>query len=224
MVTMGPATAGVRQLSNIPTLVALYRQGLLSSPAEDPHFRPDRHFLDKISLIQADITTLDVDAIVNAANNMLIGGGGVDGCIHRAAGPGLLRECRTLDGCLTGDAKITAGYQLPAHHVIHTVGPVGEDPEALTSCYFKSLELMKKEQLRTIAFSSISTGVFGYPILPATHVALNTVRQWIQETGNRDLVDRIIFCVFSSRDHNVYLEQIPKYFPPSADIEIGSNE
>ncbi|KAI8049642.1 hypothetical protein BDF22DRAFT_170847 [Syncephalis plumigaleata] len=202
MAIMEAASSSVCQLSRIPTLFSLYTRGVLAKSASD------RHILDKISLIQADITTLDVDAIVNATDTMLSGGGGVDGCIHRAAGPELQRECRTLNGCQTGEAKITAGYQLPAHHVIHTVGPVGENADVLANCYRNSLELMKEHHLRTIAFASISTGVFRYPILAATRVALDTV-------------DRIIFCVFTRQIYDTYLEEAPKYFPPTADTDPG---
>jgi len=154
--------------------------------------------------LRADITTLAVDAIVNAANSSLLGGGGVDGAIHRAAGPELLHECRLLGGCKTGDAKLTRGYRLPAKFIIHTVGPVWRggqngEPGLLASCYRRSLEVARSQGIRTIAFPSISTGIYGYPIEKAAAIAVSTVRA---EAGND--FSEVLFCCFSAGDLDVY--------------------
>jgi O-acetyl-ADP-ribose deacetylase (regulator of RNase III) len=161
----------------------------------------------KLSAIRADLTTLAVDAIVNAANTSLMGGGGVDGAIHRAAGRELVNECATLNGCHPGDAKITKGYKLPAKHVIHTVGPVWKDgtrgeAETLASCYRRSLEVARANQLRTVAFPCISTGVYGYPPELAAEVAVSAVTQCIGAHPND--FDGITFCCFSEGDLQLY--------------------
>ena len=161
----------------------------------------------QLTAIQADITTLDTDAIVNAANTSLLGGGGVDGAIHRAAGPELLEECKRLGGCPTGEARLTNGYRLAASYVIHTVGPVWHggnegEPELLASCYRSSLELALENGIQTIAFPGISTGVYGYPVSGAATIAVTTAREIAEQHPGR--LEQILFCCFSNEDLGVY--------------------
>jgi O-acetyl-ADP-ribose deacetylase (regulator of RNase III) len=164
----------------------------------------------RLSVVTGDIITLDVDAIVNAANSSLLGGGGVDGAIHCAAGPELLAECRTLGGCITGDAKITKGYRLRARHVIHAVGPVWHggssgEPELLASCYRRSLEIAAAHRLASMAFPSISTGVYGYPKGTAAKTAVRTVTEFLAES---ELPETVIFCCFDRAAADLHKNEI----------------
>ncbi|KAL6704936.1 hypothetical protein ACN47E_007481 [Coniothyrium glycines] len=216
---------GAVPLEELPTLTLLYKlKKIVPENDGEPLYPVSATLNDKISVIRQDITMLAVDAIVNAANNSLLGGGGVDGAIHRAAGPGLLEECETLDGCETGSAKITDGYELPSKKVIHAVGPIywreGERaPALLSGCYKTSLQLAVDNQCRSIAFSALSTGVYGYPSGEASLVALETVRKFLEEDDHADRLDRVIFCNFLPKDEDAYFKNIPNFFPPVTDTE-----
>ncbi len=165
----------------------------------------NKEILDKLEVRQGDITTLAVDAIVNAANQSLLGGGGVDGAIHRAAGPQLLEMCRTLGGCPTGEARITKGYNLPARFVVHTVGPVysgkPEDSRLLTNCYANSLKLAVENNVKSIAFPAISCGVYGYPVEDACKIAVDTTVDFLKSNPG---LEKTVFILFSDGDRDVY--------------------
>jgi O-acetyl-ADP-ribose deacetylase (regulator of RNase III) len=168
---------------------------------------------DRIEIIEGDITKLKVDAIVNAANTSLLGGGGVDGAIHRAAGPELLDECRQLNGCPTGEAKITKGYKLPACWVIHTVGPrwhggQRNEEELLANCYRNSMTLVEKHRLRSIAFPSISTGAYGFPIERASRIALTEIQKFFDGITS---VEKVILVCFGKQDYQVYLDTAKEF-------------
>jgi O-acetyl-ADP-ribose deacetylase len=171
----------------------------------------DKRLLERIEIQKGDITRLEVDAIVNAANTRLLGGGGVDGAIHRAAGPELLEECRGLGGCPTGEARLTKGYRLPARYVIHTVGPVyrgrPEDARLLQSCYVNSLKLAAERQLASIAFPAISCGVYGYPLEAACRIAVDTTLAFL---ANAPDLQRVVFILFSDSDRRVYEDYLKR--------------
>lgn len=205
-------------VSDLPTLSLLYKLNKIDTTPKGTHTQthtPNASYNDRISVIRQDITTLSTDAIVNAANNTLLGGGGVDGAIHRVAGPDLLAECETLAGCRTGSAKITDGYELPARKVIHAVGPVyfsttpARAAGLLAGCYTTSLQLAVQNGCRSIAFAALSTGVYGYPSEDASVVALAAVRQFFEEGKGADTLERVVFCNFLEKDERAYFDALP---------------
>jgi O-acetyl-ADP-ribose deacetylase (regulator of RNase III) len=171
-----------------------------------------KEILKRMDVVQGDITRMEVDAIVNAANTSLLGGGGVDGAIHRAAGPELLEECKTIGGCPTGEARLTKGYNLPASHVIHTVGPVynlkQDNARLLSGCYKNSLEIAASHSIRSIAFPAISCGVYGYPIKEACKVAVDTTAVFLED---HDVIKKVFFVLFSQSEYEVYMDYLGVY-------------
>ena len=207
-------------LSEIPNLTLLYKLRHLAPALEKPAYSAKPKFNDIVSLIQHDITALEVSAIVNAANRSLRGGAGVDGAIHARAGPGLLRECHDLEGCKTGSAKITGAYKLPCDKVIHAVGPIYatekrkapmRPAELLRGCYQTALQLAAENKCKSIAFPCISSGVYGYPSREAAGEVLEFVREWMdaKESSAFDGIERIIFCCFEKKDVKAYEETLP---------------
>ncbi|KZP00336.1 A1pp-domain-containing protein [Calocera viscosa TUFC12733] len=210
------------KLSALPTLRQVYASGLSISPS--PRYKCLPKALDLLTIWKGDITELESDAIVNAANKSLLGGGGVDGAIHRAAGDELYEECKSLGGANTGEAKITRAYALPSKHVIHAVGPVyvkgkeDEKAQQLASCYSASFALAVQNQCKSIGFPSISTGIYGYPMADATHIALDMTRKFL-EGPEGAMMERVVFVVFSEKDKAVYEDLVSVYFPPEESKE-----
>lgn len=205
-------------VKEIPSISSLYRSKQLRAIASAIVPASNQVYNDKICTIQEDITLLQVDAIVNAANRSLGGGGGVDGAIQTAAGPELLKECSKLGGCATGSAKITDAYDLPCKKVIHAVGPIfdnqAKSEPLLRGCYRKSLSLAVENNMKSVAFPAISTGVYGYPSLAAARTAVNEVYDFLSGPEG-DKLDKVIFCNFLDRDVESYARNIPSWFPPT---------
>ncbi|KAL0207437.1 hypothetical protein P9112_012065 [Eukaryota sp. TZLM1-RC] len=196
-------------LSKVPTWE---QHGLHPVTVKTP-FTYSSNINSKVSLYRGDSTKLKIDSIVNAANSSLLGGGGIDGVIHRAAGPKLLQYCRQLNGCPTGKTKKSPGFKLPCKFILHTVGPIGENEAALKSCYKTCMDFVDGKDIRSIAFCAISTGIYGYPKDRACRVALNYIREWLEVPENMEKVDRIVFVVFDAPTVDTYTSFFPVYFP-----------
>lgn len=219
-------SAPIREIKTLQTLPTWAKEGpkIYSEhpmPADcQPKFKPNQEINSKVSFwMRGDSASLKCDAIVNAANSALAPGGGICGVIHGAAGPELAEECYQIGGCPTGKAVVTKGYHLPAKHVIHAVGPIGENPAALESVYNETLNKIDGTEIRSVGLCCISTGIYGYPIRPATHIALRVTREWLEKPENAKKCDRIIFVVFEPRDVKVYYELVHTYFP-LGDIKV----
>ncbi|KAL4749903.1 hypothetical protein BDW72DRAFT_194370 [Aspergillus terricola var. indicus] len=225
--------AALMPIGDIPTISLLYK---LKRPVPNAHplKSPSRLLNDTVAMVRHDITKLQgVDCIVNAAKRSLLGGGGVDYAIHKAAGPDLLKECRTLNGCDTGDAKITNAYNLPNKRIIHTVGPIYSDamqrgkdePERLLrSCYRRCLEVAVENEMKSIAFNAISTGIYGYPSRDAAKAALDETRKFLEADKNTGLLERVIFCNFELKDVEAYEQLMPLFFPPAEHAQGADSE
>lgn len=202
------------QVSELPTWAEDGPKNYWPPKSNSLKYKPSTEINEKITLwMRGDSSRLAADAIVNAANAHLAAGGGICGVIHRAAGPELERACDKIGYTPTGKAAITPGFNLPAKHVIHAVGPIGERPAELESAYKSTLEYIDGDKVKSIGFCCISTGIYGYPIEPATHVALRTVREFLENEENRKKTDRLIFVIFEPRDVRVYSRLIHEYFP-----------
>ncbi|CDS43211.1 MACRO domain containing protein 2 [Echinococcus multilocularis] len=205
--TVHHLSSSIRALHRLSLFGVCEMTTLADIPSCESLFKEERDgayngsMFQRLSFITGDITRLAVDAIVNAANSSLLGGGGVDGAIHRAAGPGLLKECRGLGGCAVGSAKITGGYNLPAKYVIHCVGPSNGSAEALRSCYDTAMRLCTENGIKSVAFPCIATGVYGFPNAPAAQIAVKTVWDYLEK---HDDIERVIFCCFLDEDYGIY--------------------
>lgn len=221
-------TKKIMTLDELPTWSVAGPKSLKAHPVPEDikdklKFQPNHEINTKVSFwMRGDSASLAADAIVNAANEGLYAGGGICGVIHHAAGPELQEACKKVSPCPTGKAALTEGFKLPAKYVIHAVGPVGEKPELLKGAYESTLNYVDGEKIRSVGLCCISTGIFGYPIRPATHIALETVRTWLENEENRNKTDRIIFVVFESRDVKVYYQLAHEYFPLTNE-EIEAN-